>query len=178
MYIYIYINLVQVASKVQIKQKLPFKLANKLSNSNTNTTTTESTMSPNNITSPTQSAAYAIQQLLPLKLRESAKNPMNTVQSSPSEVLAPSNQSPSHSRTGSSPAMMQNPQVRFSCYIIVYNFLWSYNCILYNTHFLFILNHKKKITIYSVVLENNYIKYSIIIPNHKIKINIYSIHIV
>jgi len=105
--------LVQVASKVQIKQKLPFKLANKLSNNNTNTTV-ESTIS-NNITSPTQSAAYAIQQLLPLKLRESAKNPTNPVQGSPSEVWTPSNQqSPSHSRTGSSPAMMQNPQVHHS----------------------------------------------------------------
>jgi len=102
--------LVQVASKVQIKQKLPFKLANKLSNSNISTTV-ESTIS-NNITSPTQSTAYAIQQLLPLKLRESAKNPITPVQGSPSEVLTPSNQqNPSHSRTGSSPAMMQNPQV-------------------------------------------------------------------
>jgi len=51
---------------------------------------------------------------LPLKLSENAKNPMNTIQGSPSDVILPTNQqSPSHSRTGSSPAMMQNAQVLF-----------------------------------------------------------------
>lgn len=66
-------------------------------------------------TSPSQTA-YAIQQLLPLKLRESAKNPMNSpVQGNSSEIVSPTNQQgPSHSRTGSSPAMMQNAQVLFS----------------------------------------------------------------
>lgn len=70
------------------------------------------------VTSPSQTA-YAIQQLLPLKLRESAKNPMNNVQGNPSEVSSPPNQQgPSHSRTGSSPAMMQNAQVTFNYFII------------------------------------------------------------
>lgn len=96
----------QVASKVQIKQKLPFKLANKLSNSNLGAS--ESVITTNTLTSPSQTA-YAIQQLLPLKLRENAKNP---VQGNPSEIVSPANQQgPSHSRTGSSPAMMQNAQV-------------------------------------------------------------------
>lgn len=90
---------------------MPFKLANKLSNSNSNTAA--ETAVPNTATSPSQTA-YAFQQLLPLKLRESAKNPMNSVQGSPSEILSPSNQQgPSHSRTGSSPAMMQSAQVPF-----------------------------------------------------------------
>lgn len=107
----IFFRFIQVASKVQIKQKLPFKLANKLSNSSSSTTTEPAV--PNIVTSPSQTA-YAIQQLLPLKLRESAKNPMSLVQGSPNEMLSlsPSNQQvPSHSRTGSSPAMMQNAQV-------------------------------------------------------------------
>lgn len=96
----------QVASKVQIKQKLPFKLANKLSNSNVGTS--EPVVTTNTSTSPSQTA-YAIQQLLPLKLRESAKNPG---QGNPNEIISPTNQQgPSHSRTGSSPAMMQNAQV-------------------------------------------------------------------
>lgn len=101
-----------MASKVQIKQKLPFKLASKLSNSSTSVTA-ESAI-PSSVTSPSQTAAYAIQQLLPLKLRESAKNPMNPIQGNPNEI-SPSNQpNPSHSRTGSSPAMMQNAQVLFN----------------------------------------------------------------
>lgn len=63
------------------------------------------------VTSPTQTSSN-IQQLLPLKLRESAKNPINPIQGNPSEPISPSNQQgPSHSRTGSSPAMMQNAQV-------------------------------------------------------------------
>lgn len=99
---------VQVAAKVQIKQKLPFKLANKLSSSNSNSAA-EPAVS-NSVTSPSQSS-YAFQQLLPLKLREGAKNPMNPVQGSPNEILSPSTQAPSHSRTGSSPAMMQSAQV-------------------------------------------------------------------
>ncbi|XP_025413121.1 rho guanine nucleotide exchange factor 18 isoform X2 [Sipha flava] len=98
------------ASKVQIKQKLPFKLANKLSNSSLSTTT-EPAVS-NAVTSSSQTAYASFQQLLPLKLRESAKNPMNSVQNSLNEVLSPTNQQgPSHSRTGSSPAMMQSAQV-------------------------------------------------------------------
>lgn len=90
---------------------MPFKLANKLSNNNI------STVDPavsNTVTSPSQTPAYSIQQLLPLKLRESAKNPINPVQNNSNEILSPSNQqAPSHSRTGSSPAMMQNAQVLF-----------------------------------------------------------------
>lgn len=90
---------------------MPFKLANKLSNSN------PSTADPavsNTVTSPSQPTAYSIQQLLPLKLRESAKNPMNPIQNNSNETLSPpSQQGPSHSRTGSSPAMMQNAQVLF-----------------------------------------------------------------
>ncbi|XP_060864169.1 rho guanine nucleotide exchange factor 18 isoform X4 [Metopolophium dirhodum] len=102
-------NQQKVASKVQIKQKLPFKLANKLGNNNASST---SDTIPNTITSPTSQSAYAFQQLLPLKLRESAKNPMNPVQGSSVELLSPSNQQgPSHSRTGSSPAMMQSAQI-------------------------------------------------------------------
>lgn len=107
-----FIILIQVASKVQIKQKLPFKLANKLSSSNVNTTA-EPAVPSSTVTSPSQTA-YAIQQLLPLKLRESAKNPLNPIQGSLNEILSPSNQqAPSHSRTGSSPAMMQTAQVPF-----------------------------------------------------------------
>jgi len=78
---------------------------------NNNASSTSDTI-PNTITSPTSQSAYAFQQLLPLKLRESAKNPMNPVQGSSVELLSPSNQQgPSHSRTGSSPAMMQSAQV-------------------------------------------------------------------
>lgn len=105
-------NFIQVASKVQIKQKLPFKLANKLSSSSTSVTA-ESTI-PSNVASPSQTAAFAIQQLLPLKLRESAKNPMNPIQGNPNETSPSSQPNPSHSRTGSSPAMMQNAQVPFN----------------------------------------------------------------
>lgn len=83
-------------------------MANKLSNNNISTTA-EPVIS--NVISPSQTA-YAIQQLLPLKLRESGKSPPNPVQSNSNEILSPSNQhGPSHSRTGSSPAMMQNAQV-------------------------------------------------------------------
>lgn len=107
-----FIILIQVASKVQIKQKLPFKLANKLSSSSVNTTA-EPAVPSTTVTSSSQTA-YAIQQLLPLKLRESAKNPLNPIQGSLNEILSPSNQqAPSHSRTGSSPAMMQTAQVPF-----------------------------------------------------------------
>lgn len=74
-------------------------------------TTSEPAASTTTVTSPSQTA-YAIQQLLPLKLRESAKNPLNPIHGSPSEILSPLNQqAPSHSRTGSSPAMMQTAQV-------------------------------------------------------------------
>ncbi|CAH1716617.1 unnamed protein product [Aphis gossypii] len=102
-------NQQKVASKVQIKQKLPFKLANKLGNNNSSSA---SDTIPNTTTSPSSQSAYAFQQLLPLKLRESAKNPMNPVQGSSVEILSPSSQQgPSHSRTGSSPAMMQSAQI-------------------------------------------------------------------
>lgn len=94
---------------------MPFKLANKLSNSNSNTTA-EPAVS-NSVTSPSQTS-YAFQQLLPLKLRESAKNPMNPAQGSSNEILSPSTQqAPSHSRTGSSPAMMQSAQVSLPHYL-------------------------------------------------------------
>ncbi|XP_026811955.1 rho guanine nucleotide exchange factor 18 isoform X3 [Rhopalosiphum maidis] len=102
-------NQQKVASKVQIKQKLPFKLANKLGNNNSSSA---SDTIPNTTTSPSSQSAYAFQQLLPLKLRESAKNPMNPIQGSSIEILSPSSQQgPSHSRTGSSPAMMQSAQI-------------------------------------------------------------------
>ncbi|XP_022175854.1 rho guanine nucleotide exchange factor 18 isoform X2 [Myzus persicae] len=102
-------NQQKVASKVHIKQKLPFKLASKLGNNNSSST---SDTTPNTITSPSSQSAYAFQQLLPLKLSESAKNPMNPVQGSSVEILSPSSQQgPSHSRTGSSPAMMQSAQI-------------------------------------------------------------------
>lgn len=79
-----------------------------MSNNNSNTT---SDTAPNIITSPSQTS-YAFQQLLPLKLRESAKNPLSPVQGSSAEILSSSSQQgPSHSRTGSSPAMMQSAQV-------------------------------------------------------------------
>ncbi|XP_060837758.1 rho guanine nucleotide exchange factor 18 isoform X3 [Rhopalosiphum padi] len=102
-------NQQKVASKVQIKQKLPFKLANKLGNNNSSSA---SDTIPNTTTSPSSQSAYAFQQLLPLKLRESAKNPMSPIQGSSVEILSPpSQQGPSHSRTGSSPAMMQSAQI-------------------------------------------------------------------
>jgi len=82
-----------------------------LSNSNISTSTEH--IVSNSATSPSQTA-YTIQQLLPLKLCESAKNPMNSVHSSPGEIVSSLNQQgPSHSRTGSSPAMMQNAQVSY-----------------------------------------------------------------
>jgi len=82
---------------------------------NNNSSSTSDTI-PNTTTSPSSQSAYAFQQLLPLKLRESAKNPMNPVQGSSVEVLSPSSQQgPSHSRTGSSPAMMQSAQVFRTC---------------------------------------------------------------
>jgi len=78
---------------------------------NNNSSSTSDTI-PNTITSPSSQSANAFQQLLPLKLCESAKNPMNPVQGSSVEILSPSSQlGPSHSRTGSSPAMMQSAQV-------------------------------------------------------------------
>lgn len=78
---------------------------------NNNSSSTSDTI-PNTTTSPSSQSAYAFQQLLPLKLRENAKNPMNPVQGSSVELLSPSSQQgPSHSRTGSSPAMMQSAQV-------------------------------------------------------------------
>jgi len=78
---------------------------------NNNSSSTSDTI-PNTITSPSSQSANAFQQLLPLKLCESAKNPMNLVQGSSVEILSPSSQlGPSHSRTGSSPAMMQSAQV-------------------------------------------------------------------
>lgn len=86
---------------------MPFKLANKLSNNNLSTTN-ESVIS--NAISPSQTA-YAIQQLLPLKLRESGKSPTCPVQGNSNEISLSNQQGPSHSRTGSSPAMMQNAQV-------------------------------------------------------------------
>ncbi|XP_025202662.1 rho guanine nucleotide exchange factor 18 isoform X3 [Melanaphis sacchari] len=102
-------NQQKVASKVQIKQKLPFKLATKLGNNNSSSA---SDTIPNITTSPSSQSTNAFQQLLPLKLRESAKNPMNPVQGSSVEMLSPtSQQGPSHSRTGSSPAMMQSAQI-------------------------------------------------------------------
>ncbi|XP_050541691.1 rho guanine nucleotide exchange factor 18 isoform X2 [Daktulosphaira vitifoliae] len=103
-------NQQKVASKVQIKQKLPFKLANKLSNNPNNSLSEHTVSSAPNVTSSTQSS-YSIQQLLPLKLRESAKNPANLIQGNSTEILSPSPQGPSHSRTGSSPAMMQTAQI-------------------------------------------------------------------
>lgn len=81
-----------------------------MSNSSVSTIAEPASVS-NTLTSPSQTAHVA-QQLLPLKLSESAKNPMNTIQGSPGDTALPLNQqSPSHSRTGSSPAMMQNAQV-------------------------------------------------------------------
>lgn len=96
-------------------------MANKLSSSGGSSTTTEPAVS-NTVTSTSQTAYASFQQLLPLKLRESAKNPMNPVQGSSSEIPSLSNQQgPSHSRTGSSPAMMQSAQVTYIYMYIIIN---------------------------------------------------------
>ncbi|XP_029347397.1 rho guanine nucleotide exchange factor 28 isoform X3 [Acyrthosiphon pisum] len=77
------------ASKVQIKQKLPLKLANKLGNNNPSST---SDTLPNTTTSPSSQSPSTFQQLFPLMFCESAKYPMNPVQGSSVEILSPSSQ--------------------------------------------------------------------------------------
>ncbi|XP_024082157.1 rho guanine nucleotide exchange factor 18 isoform X3 [Cimex lectularius] len=82
-------NQQKVASNVQIKQQLPLKLATKLSGNS----------APNTANAP--------QQMLPLKLREAAGEGKKTTGYQRLSSCSPP-QLPTHSRTGSSPAMMQN----------------------------------------------------------------------
>lgn len=83
-----------MASSVQIKQQLPLKLATKLGNSGNSIV--------GSVTGP--------QQMLPLKLREGAGGDAKKTTAYQRLSTTPP-QLPTHSRTGSSPAMMQNIQV-------------------------------------------------------------------
>lgn len=82
-----------MASSVQIKQQLPLKLATKLGNSGNSIAAS--------VTGP--------QQMLPLKLREGAGGDAKKTTAYQRLSTTPP-QLPTHSRTGSSPAMMQNIQ--------------------------------------------------------------------
>ncbi|XP_014274451.1 rho guanine nucleotide exchange factor 2 isoform X3 [Halyomorpha halys] len=86
-------NQQKVASSVQIKQQLPLKLATKLGNSG------------NSIVA----SLAGPQQMLPLKLREGAGGDTKKTMAYQRLSTTPP-QLPTHSRTGSSPAMMQNIQ--------------------------------------------------------------------
>ena len=87
-----------MASSVQIKQQLPLKLATKLGNSGNSINNTS-------VSGP--------QQMLPLKLREGAGGEIKKTTAYQRLSTTPP-QLPTHSRTGSSPAMMQNIQVNLS----------------------------------------------------------------
>ncbi|CAH1391164.1 unnamed protein product [Nezara viridula] len=82
-------NQQKVSSNVQIKQQLPLKLSTKLGNSGNSTV----------------ASATGSQQMLPLKLREGTGGDAKKT-----SALSTTPQLPSHSRTGSSPATMQNIQ--------------------------------------------------------------------
>ncbi|XP_065202278.1 rho guanine nucleotide exchange factor 18 isoform X2 [Planococcus citri] len=113
---------------LQVKQKLPLKLAKLGSGSTVNGNNTSSTSASSTVTSPSISGGKSHQQILPWKLRESNPSTTNVIPSatevrrvcgvsgyerlvSADAPSASSSASPSHSRTGSSPAMMQNIRV-------------------------------------------------------------------
>lgn len=126
------------STNVHIKQKLPLKLASKLGSNVTSgggsssSSSSLSSFSVSNSSTPTSSLASPVQQIIPLKLQqgvaaftnnncvgsassgESVKyaSPLTCsigYQRLPSSVMdVAASCSPSHSRTGSSPAMMQN----------------------------------------------------------------------
>lgn len=81
---------------MQIKQQLPLKLATKLGGSGSNS-----------------GASSGPQQMLPLKLSQGASTTDPKKSSGYQRLSTTPPQLPTHSRTGSSPAMMQNIPVQF-----------------------------------------------------------------
>lgn len=153
---------------MQVKQKLPLKLATKQGNSSTNgnisNTTALTTVSNSHVTISSPFLASSCgnksqqqqQQILPWKLRESNSSGTNVITgtteirrsvsgsnnntscyerliSAESSNVALLSTSSLHSRTESSPAMMQNIQVMNFSYIYLLNFFIIFSFILNNS---------------------------------------------